>query len=168
MLFRKLAEQKRNDRSARTRGSAQLERSGQRAFSYAGDLLEQLLLEREHPLRRGVESQAGLGGLDAPSGAVEELRSEPLLERADLETDSRLRHAQAFGGLGEAPALDDGAEGGKLSRIHKRSLCARRGLESRGAWTRPATPSFSASQTSQAPRRGADAISSFACWTSRS
>jgi len=61
-----------------------------------GDLLEHLLLEGQQALRAPVEPQAGLGRLDAPPRAIEELASEPLLERADLQTDGRLRHSQAL------------------------------------------------------------------------
>ena len=64
-------------------GGADLERPAQRLVRL-GDLVEQLLLEREHPLRAAVEPQPGLGRLDPAAGAVEELRPEPLLERAHL------------------------------------------------------------------------------------
>ena len=84
------------------------------------DVSEQLLLQGEHFLRRYVEAEARLGGLDSSARPVEELRPEPLLERADLEADRRLRYAEALGRLREALPLDHGAEGGKLTRIHKR------------------------------------------------
>ena len=87
-----------------------------------GELLEQLLLEREHPLRAAVEAQPGLGRLDPPPGAVEQLRPEPLLERAHLLADRRLGDAEPRRRLGEAPALDDLAERCQLARVHKRSL----------------------------------------------
>ena len=48
-------------------------------------LVEQLLLQREQPLRAAVEPQPRLGRLDAPARAVEQLRAEPLLERANLQ-----------------------------------------------------------------------------------
>ena len=86
------------------------------------DLLEQLLLEREQPLRAAVEPPPGLGRLDAAAGAVEELRAEPLLERADLEADGRLRDAEPLRRLREALPLDDGAERSELTRVHKHSI----------------------------------------------
>ncbi len=92
------------------------------ALARRGDLGDELILEREHPLRAAVEPPARLGRLDAAPGAVEELRPEPLLERAHLQRDGRLRHAEALGGLREAPALDDRAERGELTRVHKRIL----------------------------------------------
>ena len=88
----------------------------------AGDLVEQLLLEREQALRAAVQPQARLGRLDATSGAVEELRAEPLLERAHLERHGRLRDAETLGRLREAAALDDGDKRGKLTRVHKHIL----------------------------------------------
>ena len=73
---------------------ADLERAAQRRVGL-GELLEQLLLEREHPLGAAVESQPGLGRLDPAAGAVEQLRPEPLLERAHLLGDGRLGDARA-------------------------------------------------------------------------
>ena len=87
-----------------------------------GDVLEQLLLELQEPLRGRVEAQARLGRLDAPAGTVEQLAAEPLFERADLQADSGLSHAEAFGRLREALALHDGTESGELARVHKDSL----------------------------------------------
>ena len=60
----------------------------------AVELLEELLLEREHPLRVAVEPPPGLGRLDAAARAVEQLPAEPLLERPDLQADGRLRDAE--------------------------------------------------------------------------
>ena len=88
----------------------------------ADDVGLDLLLEREQLLRAPVEAPPGLGGLDAPAGAVEELRPEPLLERAHLQRHRRLCDAQPLGRLREAPPVDDRAEGGELARIHKREL----------------------------------------------
>ena len=92
----------------------------------SADLGDELLLEREQPLRAAVEPQPGLGRLDAPARAVEELRPEPLLERPHLEADRRLRHAEPLGGLREAAPLDDRAERRELARVHKPRLIARR------------------------------------------
>ena len=83
---------------------------------------DELILEREHPLRPAVEPPACLGRLDAPARAVEELRPEPLLERAYLQRDGRLRDAEPVRRLREAAPLDDGAKRGQLTRVHKRSL----------------------------------------------
>ena len=83
---------------------------------------EHLLLEREQPLRADVEPHPGLGGLDAPPRAVEQLRPEPLLERAHLEADRRLRDAEPLGRLRERSALDDGAERCELARVHEQTL----------------------------------------------
>jgi len=82
-----------------------------------------LLLEGEEPLRAAIETDAGFGGLDAPPRAVEELLAEPLLERADLETDRGLRDTEALSRLREALELDDRAERCELARVHKRILC---------------------------------------------
>ncbi len=65
----------------------------------ARDVLEQLLLEREHPLRAAVEPPPRLRRLDAPPGPVEQLPAESLLERTDLEADRGLRHAELLRGL---------------------------------------------------------------------
>jgi hypothetical protein len=87
-----------------------------------GELVEQLLLEREHPLRTAVEAEAGLGRLDPAARTVEQLRPEPLLERPHLLRYGRLGDAEPGRRLREAPPLDDLAEGGQLARIHKRTL----------------------------------------------
>ena len=102
-----LAEQQRHDDRGRAGGRSELELAAELTLALAGELVEQLLLEREQPLRAAVEPQAGLGRLDAAAGAVEELRAEPLLQRAHLERDGRLRDTKALGGLREAAALDD-------------------------------------------------------------
>ena len=118
------AEQERQDDRRRPGGGADLERAAQRRVRL-GDLVEQLLLEREHPLCAPVEAEPGLGRLDPPTGAVEQLRPEPLLERAHLLGDGRLRHAEPGSRLGEAPPLDHLAERSKLARVHKRILSSR-------------------------------------------
>ena len=64
---------------------------------------------RPRSARRGGRSGRGAAG-------------RALLERADLEADRGLRHAELLGRLREAPALDDGAEGGELLRVHKNTL----------------------------------------------
>ncbi len=85
-----LTEEERQQRLARPGRRAQLEPPAKVAVRLRRRLVEQLLLEREQLLRPAVEPPAGLCRLDAPAGAVEELRAEPLLERADLEADRRL------------------------------------------------------------------------------
>ena len=62
------------------------------------------------------------GAIDPPTGSIQQPPPEPLLEASDLQADSGLGDAEAVGRLGEAPPFDDGAEGSKLSRIHKQSL----------------------------------------------
>ena len=73
----------------------------QRPLGLAGDVLEQLSLLREQPLRAPVEAPPGLGRLDAAARAVEELLPKPLLERADLEADRRLGDPEPLSGLGK-------------------------------------------------------------------
>jgi hypothetical protein len=123
MLLLELAEQQRDDRSAGARRRAEVERAGDRAQVVRIEILEQMLLGGQQPLRRRIEPAAGLRGFDTPPGAVEKLPAEPLLERADLEADGRLGHSQPLRGLGEALPLDHRAERGKLARVHKHSLC---------------------------------------------
>ena len=72
-------------------------------------------------MRRPIEALPRLGRLDPAPGAVEQLRPEPLLERANLEADGRLRDPEPLRRLREALAVDDLAEGGELSRIHQKS-----------------------------------------------
>src|SRR2546430_1321371 len=117
-----LAEERRKHRAARAGRGADLEAAGKRTLGDGGDLLDELLLEREQLLRAAIEEHPGLGGLDAPSGPVEEPLAEPLLERPDLEAHRGLGDAEARRRLREAPALDDRAESCKLPRIHKASL----------------------------------------------
>jgi hypothetical protein len=132
-----LAEQDRDDRAARAGRGADCERAAELAAFALLELLDQLLLELQHPLRAAVEREPGLGRLDAAAGAVEQSAVEPFLERADLEADGRLRDAEPLGRLREAPSLDDRAEGRKLPRVHKGMLCTgasgrESGLRSRG------------------------------------
>ena len=123
VLALELAEQHRDDDRRRARRRAEHEIAGERRPSLdAADVRHELLLEREQLLRAAVEPPARLGRLDATAGAIEELRPEPLLERAHLQRDGRLRDAEPLGRLREAPALDDGAECGELARVHKRTL----------------------------------------------
>ena len=96
-----LGEHDRQDAPAGPRRAADLEPARELAFGVVPELLEDLLLEREQPLRPAIEPHPGLGRLDPPPGAVEELLPEPLLERADLEAHRRLRDAELVGGLGE-------------------------------------------------------------------
>ena len=117
-----LAEQQRHDDRRRAGRGADLQLARELALALAGDLVEELLLEREQPLGAAVEPQPGLGRLDAAAGAVEELRPEPLLERPHLQRDGRLGDAEPLGRLREAAPLDDGAEGGELARVHKQIL----------------------------------------------
>ena len=86
------------------------------------DVRHELLLELEQPLRAVVEAHPRLGRLDPAPGAVEQLLPEPLLERAHLEADGRLRDPEPLRRLREAAPLDDRAERGELLRFHKRSL----------------------------------------------
>ncbi len=90
------------------------------------NLRDELILERKHPLRAAIEPPARLRRFNAPTGAVEELRAEPLLERSHLERHRGLCDAEAVSRLGEAAALDDRAECGKLTRVHKLNLYVRR------------------------------------------
>ena len=83
-----------------------------------GNLRDNLLLERQQPLRPPVEAHSGLGGRHAAARAVEELGSETLFERPDLQTHRGLSHTEPLGRLREAPPLDNRAEGRKLPRVH--------------------------------------------------
>ena len=122
VLALELAEHDRNDDRRRPRRRAEHEIAGEVALAGRGHVGDELILEREHALRAAVEPPSRLGRLDAPTRAVEELRAEPLLERAHLQRDGGLRHAEPVGRLREAPPLDDRAERGELTRVHKRTL----------------------------------------------
>ena len=108
--------------AAGARRRADLEPSVQLARVAGGDLLDDLLLEREEPLCASVEDASGLGGLDAPARPIEQPLPEALLERADLEAHRRLRDPELVGGLGEAPSLDNCAERRELLRVHNNNL----------------------------------------------
>ena len=79
-----LAEQERERRSPPGPVEAPISSVPRSGPSGLGELAEQLLLEREQPLRAAVEPEPRLGRLDAPARAVEQLRAEPLLERPHL------------------------------------------------------------------------------------
>ena len=117
-----LAEEPRHDDRGRAGRRAHRERAGEVSVAFRRHLVEHLLLEREEPLRAAVEARTRLGRLDTTTRAVEKLGAEPLLERAHLERDGRLRDAELLGRLRERAPLDDGAERGQLACIHKRML----------------------------------------------
>ena len=96
VLALELAEEQRQDDRGGPGRRAEVERAGELALADGGDVLEQLILEREHPLRAPVQSSARLGRLDPAPRAVEELLAEPLLERADLQADGRLRDPETL------------------------------------------------------------------------
>ena len=78
----------------RTRRGAEDEVPLDRSVAGGRDLRDELVLEREHALRAAVQAPPGLGGLDPPAGAIEELRPEPFLERANLQRDRGLRDSE--------------------------------------------------------------------------
>jgi hypothetical protein len=117
-----LGEDDRQDAPAGPGRAADLEATGELPFRVVTELLEDLLLHREQPLRAAVEPHPGLGRLDAPAGTVEQLLPEPLFERANLKAHGRLRDAELVSGLGETPPLDHRAECGQLLRVHNNSL----------------------------------------------
>ena len=117
-----LAEELRDDDGGRPGRGADREHARQVALGLGDDVRQHLRLEREKPLRTAIEAATGLGRLDTAPRAIEELRAEALLERANLKRDSRLRDTEALGRLRERAALDDRAKRGQLARIHKRSL----------------------------------------------
>ena len=117
-----LAEQQRHhDRGGASRGS-ESEVARELAVPLTGHLLDELLLERKQPLRAPIEAQPGLGRLDPATGAVEQLRPQTLLERADLQRDGGLGDPEPLSRLREALPLDDGAERRQLPRVHKHIL----------------------------------------------
>ena len=93
-----LAEEKRHEVGSRSRRGPDGERPAQ-SRAVLGDLLEELLLEREHAVGAAVEALAGLGRLDASPRAVEECLPEPLLEGTHLEAHRRLGDAELLGRL---------------------------------------------------------------------
>ena len=122
VLALELAEQQRHDDCCRPRRGADLQLARQLALALAGDLVEDLALERQQPLGAAVEPQTCLRRLDAAAGAVEQLRAEPLLERPHLQRDRRLRDAETLRRLREAAPLDDRAERSELTSVHKEIL----------------------------------------------
>jgi hypothetical protein len=54
-----------------------------------------------------VNQRLDLGDIEAARGAVQKLRTEPILERADMLAHHRLRQAQLARGAAEALFLDD-------------------------------------------------------------
>ena len=105
-----LAEEERQHGRPRPGRAADLQPPRELPLGLARDVFEQLLLEREQALRAAVEPLPGLGRLDAATGAVEQPLPEALLERADLQADRGLRHAELLGRLRETPPVDHGAE----------------------------------------------------------
>lgn len=77
-----------------------------------------LLFEREELLGTTVETPPRLGRFDPSPGAIEQLRAEALFERPHLERHGGLAHPESRGGLREAAAVDDRAEGLELACIH--------------------------------------------------
>ena len=122
ILGLELAEEQRQDDRGRAGRGTEVERSRELALADRRDVLQQLILEREHPLRAPIEPPAGLGRLDPAAGTVEQLPAEPLLESPDLEADGGLRDPEALRRLREALPLDDRAKRSELSRIHKHRL----------------------------------------------
>src|SRR5205823_3376045 len=121
MFALELAEQDGHDRASGPRRGAERELAAQRTV-LTGKLVEQLPLDREHPLRGPVEPLPGLGRFHAPTRAVEQLGPESVLERPNLKADCGLRDPEPLSCLGEALAVDYLAERGKLARVHKYSL----------------------------------------------
>ncbi len=112
----------RQDASTGPGGGADLEPALELALGFLAEVREQLLLERDQPLRSAVEPETGLGRLDPAAGAVEELLADALLQRPDLQAHRRLRHPELVGGLREAAALDNRTKGRELLRVHKANL----------------------------------------------
>ena len=121
MLRGEVAEETREHDTSGPGRRADLERPVELALGALGELVDEVLFEREQPLGAAVEARAGLGRLDASARAVEELHPEALLERAHLQRDRRLRHPEPLGGLRERAALDHGAERAQLSRLQVRA-----------------------------------------------
>src|SRR6185503_11473473 len=131
MLTLELAEQHRHNRAAGSGRRADGERAAGRARLPLVELLDQLLLELQHPLRPAVEREPSLRRLDTAARAVEQLPSEPLLERAHLKAHRWLRDAEPLSRVREALQLDDGAERSQLTRVHKQTLSAEVTLSAR-------------------------------------
>ena len=99
VLALELAEEHRDNDRGRPRRGAELQRTHELALADRRDVLEQMLLERQHPLRAAVQAPPGLRRLHPAPGAVEQLAPQPLLERPDLQAHGRLRDSEALGGL---------------------------------------------------------------------
>src|SRR5215216_3317843 len=99
MAALELAQQQRDEASAWAGRCADRQRAVQLARLLLRKLLLQLLFDLQHPLRALVQDETRFGRLDAPAGAVEQAPSEALLERADLQADRRLGHAETLGRL---------------------------------------------------------------------
>ena len=126
VLALELGEHHRNGDGGRPGRRAEHEIAREVALAGGRHLGDELILERQHALRAAIQTPARLGRLDAATRAVEKLRSEALLERAHLQRDCGLRHAESIRCLREAPTLDDRAERSELARVHKRTLSVRR------------------------------------------
>jgi hypothetical protein len=122
VLLCETAEERGEDDAAGPGRGADLEGAGELTRRVVRELGEDLVLEREQPLGGAIELRPGLGRLDAAPRAVEELRPEPLLERAHLQADGRLRDPEPLGRVRERLALDHLAERSQLPRVHKDSL----------------------------------------------
>jgi hypothetical protein len=118
----KLAQEQRNEVGAGAGRGPDCKHAAKSATLLLAQLVEELSLELEELPRPLVQVLAGLGRLDAPPGTVEQPTTEAFLEGAHLQADGWLRHPEPLGSLREAPPLDDLAERGKLTRIHKKSL----------------------------------------------
>jgi hypothetical protein len=114
-----LTEKERHDDRGGAGRGPELELAPELALALTGELVEELLFQREQPLRAPLEPQSCLGRLDTTARAVEQLCAEPLLEGANLQRDGGLCDTEPLGRLREAPALDHRTERGKLTRIHK-------------------------------------------------
>jgi glycosyltransferase involved in cell wall biosynthesis len=126
-----VAQEERDELRARAGRGADRQPAAQVARAVVRELCEKVLFGAEDALRAPVDPEARLRRLDPSAGPVEELSTEPLLERAHLQADRGLGHAEPFGGLGKALALDDGAECGELACIHISVHYARASIESR-------------------------------------
>jgi lipopolysaccharide/colanic/teichoic acid biosynthesis glycosyltransferase len=157
LTLRELAQEHGHDAAAGPRRRAELEHAADRPLVIGLELLEQLLLELQEPLRGGVEPEPGLGRLHPAARPVEQLPAQALLKRADLQADGGLGDAEPLGSLREALALDDGAECGELTRVHKRSLCLRRRLYDPDVASDSLTQRFS-DLTEASPARPRDAV----------
>ena len=118
---RELAEEKGHEAASGPRGRPDLEPASKLAL-IGCKIVEELLLGSEQALGAAVDPQPRLRRLDPPARTVEQALAESLLECPHLEADGGLRDAETLSRLREAPPLDDGAERGELSRIHKHSL----------------------------------------------